>query len=137
MELSFVTSALRRYWWVVVGMAVLGMIPGLLLGGSDGPPKYESRAVMLVSAPSANGGGDPDRYLSGQLSVLRSEQMADDAAAILDDGSNGGDVGPNVSIQREPQTDVVTIVAQSPSPERAPAFTNSSSTPRRLSRSAR
>lgn len=119
MELSFVTSALRRYWWVVVGMAVLGMIPGLLVGGSDGPPEYESRAVMLVSAPSSTGGGDADRYLAGQLSVLRSEKLADDAAAVLDDGSNGGDVGPNVSIQREPQTDVVTIVAGSPSPERA------------------
>jgi capsular polysaccharide biosynthesis protein len=121
MELSFVTSALRRYWWVVVGMAILGMIPGLLTGGSDGPPEYESRAVMLVSAPSSSGAGgsDADRYLAGQLSVLRSEKLADDAAELLDDGSTGGDVGPNVSIQREPQTDVVTIVASHPSPERA------------------
>lgn len=119
MELSFVTSALRRYWWVVVGMAILGMLPGLLLGGSDGPPEYESQAVMIVTQPSDVTGSDPDRYLAGQLSVLRSEKLADDAATVLDDGSTGGDVGPNVSIQREPQTDVVTIVARSPSPERA------------------
>lgn len=126
MELAFLTNAIRRYYWVIILAAVVGAMPGLLVGGG-GSDQYESRAVLLVAPPSQSlpqdsSAGDPDRYVSGQLSVLRSQGLSERVAEELDDGSDAGDVAGSVRFEREPLTDVVTIVASTAIPERSQAI---------------
>lgn len=121
MELTFIVNAIRRYLWVVVGVTVLGLVAGLLLG-SDDSLRYESRSTLLVSPPvDARGGStvDRDRYVAGQISVLGSEAMADRVIARLDDGTPRSEVASAVSIENEPNTDVVYIVVSTPNPERS------------------
>ena len=126
MELAFLTKAVRRYWWVIALVAVIGAIPGLLVSGRGGGD-YESRAVLLVAPPSQSAlqvsfAGDPDRYVAGQLSVLRSEGMAQRAAEILDDGSTAATWPMPVRFEQAPLTDVVSIVAATADPEQSQAI---------------
>lgn len=78
MELSFVLSALRRRFWVVMLFLVLGAIPGLTADPpvSDG---YQSVAKLSIKESSQGNnlyvGGDPDRYLQGELGVLQSASL--------------------------------------------------------------
>lgn len=115
MELAFIISAIRRYFWVVIVLAIVGVIPGLIRGGGD--PTYESRGVLLV-VPSADVAvaysGDPDRYVVGQLSVLRSTAMADTVAESLGDGLTAEVVRTLVAFEHEQKTDIVEVVAQTP-----------------------
>lgn len=132
MELAFLTGAIRRYYLVIVLCSVLGLLPGLLARGG-GPDRYESNAVLLVAPPSqsllqVSFAGDPDRYVAGQLSVLRSKLLADRVAESLDDGSEGSDIAGSVHFKREPLTDVVTIVATTDDPERSQAIADAYAT---------
>ncbi|MGY6501053.1 MAG: hypothetical protein ACXIVQ_09215 [Acidimicrobiales bacterium] len=123
MELAFVTRALRRYAWVVLFCIGLGVVPALVLA-DGGPALYRSQAVLLVAPPTesqftVNVGGDPDRYVSGQLSVLRSQVMAERVAVRLDDDITARAVGAVVTVSHEARTDVVTVAATTESPERS------------------
>lgn len=96
MELSFVFNALRRYWWVFVACTVLGAVAGVL-GNDRGSELYESTAVLIVSPPSESRvqvsfTNDPDRYVIGQLSVLRSDDLAERVANEVGDGATTGEV---------------------------------------------
>ncbi len=125
MELTFVTNAIRRYWWLVVVVTLLGLAPGLLKGTD--PVGYESRAVLLLSQPSDASGmtsADPDRYVNSQISVLSSDALAENVAARLDDGSSAGAVRSSITIQHQPETDIVQIVVKTPDPKRSQAVGN-------------
>ena len=118
MELAFVVSALRRRFWVVTLMALLGSIPGL----TTDPPvstTYESTAVLLVQAPTRASPvfsvADPDRYVVSQLSVINSaslhERVANRVAAQLGMEISGPDVAALTEVEHEPGTDIVQITA--------------------------
>ncbi|CAN5806709.1 hypothetical protein BH24ACT5_BH24ACT5_00080 [soil metagenome] len=117
MELAFIVSAIRRYFWVVVLVTLVGAGPGLLVGADE--PEYTSRGVLLI-LPPATFGGDQDRYVNGQLSVLRSDvlarrvldTLADEDVALLD-------VSESVDFEREPQSDIVTVSVEGSDPELA------------------
>ena len=127
MELAFLTNAVRRYYWVIILGAVLGMLPALLLGPS-GPDQFESRAVILVSPPTQSSlevsfNGDPDRYVAGQLSVLQSQGLAQRVAVAINEATGddltAADVAGTVRFEQEPLTDVVHVVAATPDAERS------------------
>ena len=125
MELSFITSALRRYYWVVIIFTVLGALPGLLRP-TPSSEVYASDAVLLV-APSTEArgqgsSGDPDRYIVGQVSVLASEALAERVAAqvsgALDDEEYTADgVREAASFAHQPGSDIVTITVTTPRPD--------------------
>ena len=121
MELAFLTSAIRRYFWIVVLGAVIGALPGLYLAFTS-EELYESRAVLLIAPPtqaratSDTYQGDPDRYVAGELSVL--ESLSDSVAESID-GESAGDIGANVTFEQQPLTDVVVVIAKAPTPELA------------------
>lgn len=120
MELAFLTSAVRRYFWLIALGVVLGAMPGLLLSRSD-EVRYESRAVLLVAPPSQSQSvvtfsGDPDRYVAGELSVL--ESLSDRVAEEVD-GVTARELSASVRFEQQPLTDVVIIVAEASTPEKA------------------
>lgn len=125
MELAFLTSAGRRYWWLIGICAVLGAIPGLLLVGG-GQDLYESRAVLLIAPPTqaqtvVNLSGDPDRYVAGEISVLESlsEEVAEEVAGV-----ETGDLPGTARFEQQPETDVVIVVVTDTDPERAQDLAN-------------
>ena len=121
MELAFLTSAVRRYFWIVVLGAVIGALPGLYMT-LTADELYESRAVLLMAPPtqtrSTTGGsyqGDPDRYVAGEMSVL--ESLSDQVTEEV--GGPDAMEGVEVTFEQQPLTDVVVVIAKAPNPELA------------------
>ncbi len=123
MDVSFVLAAARRRWWVVLLCAALGLIPFLALRAGAGS-EYESTARLLVTPPSDAPTGvsfspDPDRYIVGQLGILRSESMALQVAAVLKGKPSVKSVQDSVTIESQPGSDVVSVGARDSKPQRA------------------
>lgn len=120
MELSFVLSALRRRLWLVALFALLGSLPGLL---SDPPTanSYRSVARLNIVQPTVGNvtylANDPNRYVLSQLSVLESASLVNDVA--LANGMSITAVRRAVTIEQDPDTDIVQILAEAPDPEQA------------------
>lgn len=125
MELGFITKAMRRFWWVVVLFALLGVTPGLL-SNRGSAPKYESEALVLISPSSASltesSSGGADRYILGQLVVFQSISLAERVATQMANGVNPAILRQSVTFAQIPSTDIVRIVAISDSPEVAKAM---------------
>ncbi len=117
MELAFIISAIRRYSWVVILLAVLGAVPGVLSGG--GATTYASHGALLVSPPAdiaQTYAGDADRYVVGQLRVLRSTELADSVAEDVGN-TTGAVVSSLVRFEHETKTDIVDVIAETGDPE--------------------
>lgn len=126
MELSFVLSALRRRLWLVALFALFGSLPGLL---SDPPVSNEYRSVakLNVVQPTQGDvtylGSDPDRYVISQLSVLESASLVNEVA--LANGVSITAVRQAVTVEQDPDTDVVEISAVSADPDQARSIAQS------------
>ncbi len=89
MELSFVISALKRYWWLFIGAVLLGTLSGAELRGET-QTSYESKALLSIAPPSVSPStaeSSSDRYVAGQLLVLSSESSAAAVAEAIGDGA--------------------------------------------------
>jgi capsular polysaccharide biosynthesis protein/Mrp family chromosome partitioning ATPase len=111
-ELSYLFSVLRRRWWLPLVGLVIGLVLGQAIGG-DTAKQYESRAVLNVSPPVNVSGitiyqSDPDRYVVGQVSVLKSSSLAERVAALLPSRTTD-EVSKATTITHEPRTDIVVI----------------------------
>jgi len=118
MELAFIASAVRRYFWIVLLVALVGILPGLLAGGGDAV--YRSRGVLIIAPPPGSApqySSDPDRYVIGQLSVLRSPGLAAAAAELVGGGATADVTGNMVSFRHELESDIVEVTAESADPE--------------------
>ncbi|MCP3988514.1 MAG: hypothetical protein GY724_05555 [Actinomycetia bacterium] len=119
MELSFVISALRRRFWVVTLLALLGSLPGLT---ADPPTssEFESTAILLVQPPTRATvnffSTNPDRYVTSQISVLTSQSLAADVAnragAQLGEPLTAADLSTLVEIEHIPETDIVEVTTK-------------------------
>jgi uncharacterized protein involved in exopolysaccharide biosynthesis len=123
LEVSFLINALRRYWWVTV-MCMLATAAGTATLVRGGQPTYESRALVIVSPPSAANAalsfaGNSDRYIAGQLNVLMSEEMASRVATSLGAGISSAAVANVLTVAQAPGSDVVELVGQGSSPQNA------------------
>ncbi len=119
MELSFVLAALRRRFWLVLLFALLGAIPGLLADDQVISDDYQSFAELEIRQPTQGTNiflqSDPDRYVQGQLAVLESAALVTKVAQA--NGLTPLDVREAVTIEQEPETDVVGIQAIWPDPD--------------------
>ncbi len=123
MELSFILIALRRRWWLVALGAILGALPGLL-AGPGGPGTFESTATLSVEPPTPIGAGTvfnsaPDRYVVSQVNVIGSAGLAQQVADEIGDGATVVGVLASISIEQEPETDIVNVTASADSAARA------------------
>lgn len=123
MELAFLTSAIRRYWWIPVVAVVLGVLPAVAMRATA-ETRFESKGVLIVAPPSESRTvvsfqGDPDRYVAGELSVLESlsDRVADEV-----EGITAADLADNVKFEQQPLTDVVIISATAGEPRQAQAI---------------
>lgn len=128
MELGYIVSAVRRRLWLIVVFAVLGLLAGLALTGTQTAVDYETRAVLLVQPPSSATGSfsfsnDPDRYVIGQIPVLEGSGLAERVAAKIP-GETVGSIQHAVRIVHRPKTDVVDVVVVHSDPERAELIAN-------------
>jgi len=125
MELAFLTSAIRRYWWIPVVAVVLGAFPAVLLRATA-DTRYESKGVLIIAPPTESRTvvsfqGDPDRYVAGELSVL--ESLSDRVAEEVD-GVSAADLADDVTFEQQPLTDVVIISARAARPKLAQNIVN-------------
>ena len=115
MELRTVIAAARR-WRVLVVLGALGcaVVGGLLASSSD--PLYRSTARLLIQAPASSVGGnqnfaDPDRYVLGQVDVLRSDALASAVIRQMGLKATTREFFRNVRVARVPKTDLIEVNA--------------------------
>ena len=121
MELEFVWKATRRYWAVVAVCGLLGVAAAVLLAPSVAV-RYQSTALVLIL--SGEGGSAGDRYVSSELVILQSPPIAERAAELAGVSMSPSAIAENVTFAQIPGTDVVRIIAASPSPTEAQAIAN-------------
>ncbi len=123
MELSFVVIAVRRYWWALAVGALVGLIAGQQTRSAE-QVLYDSTALGLVSEPTSTwvDAAVADRYLLGQLSVLRSSALAADVAGRLGDGLDAAGVQQRATMRQVADTDVIEIHATADEPGLATAI---------------
>jgi uncharacterized protein involved in exopolysaccharide biosynthesis len=123
-ELSFVLSALRRRLWLVALITALGLVPYLLLVDSDAPnQQFRSEAKVDIQQPTQTQGGfigDPNRYVIGQLAVLESATLVSEVSTQLQLDQEV--VRTAVIVEQQPETDVVSVIAQADTPQTAQAI---------------
>lgn len=124
MEWSFIVAAVRRRLRFVVLCALVGALPGLLTI-SRSVDTFEATALVSIATP-ANGVAvaQPDRYIQSQISLIGSSQNLSAAAKELGKGFNAANVGENLTIEQEPETDIVRITVASGIPKNAAAIAN-------------
>ncbi|QGG96000.1 hypothetical protein [Actinomarinicola tropica] len=124
MELVYITRAIRRYWWVTVLGAVLGLVAGMALGGG-GVDSYVAEARVLVAPPSDAGFGSTsnDRYVQNQLLVLDSEAIAVAVAEEIGDIS-AAEVRSAATFEQIPGSDILFVTVTASTPELARDIAN-------------
>jgi uncharacterized protein involved in exopolysaccharide biosynthesis len=126
-ELSYLFSALRRRWWLVVLLAILGAVGGSFATRQK-VATYEARALVNIQPPQNALGGtvflnDPDRYVVSQLSVLQSSFIAEKVAAQYP-GQTTASVSKAITVTHEPRSDVVRVGVTLADPQQAAAIAN-------------
>ncbi len=116
MELSFVVSAVKRYWWLALGGLLIGSAVGLTLRG-DTETVYQSKALLYIAPPSVSpetAGSSSDRYVAGQLLVLSSLSAAEAVAAAIGQGATAESILATLSVVQAQNTDIVELTASTP-----------------------
>ncbi|MEQ1873210.1 MAG: hypothetical protein ABL953_05725 [Ilumatobacteraceae bacterium] len=116
MDLSFVVSAVKRYWWLALGGLLIGSAIGVTLRGET-ETVYQSRALLYIAPPSvspATGGTSSDRYVAGQLLVLGSYSAAEDVAETVGEGQTADSILATLSVIQAQNTDIVELTVSTP-----------------------
>lgn len=114
MELRFVTLALKRFWWIPVFCVVLGVVAASQLSSSGGS-EFRSTALLLVQpsddSVSPAQANLPDRFVASQISLLESNQISEQVAAILGGDETATTVSRSLEFSQRDQSDVVEVIA--------------------------
>ena len=124
MELAFVFTALRRRVWVIVLFTALGLLLGLFVAprfSEEGD--YQSEAQVLVQPPTRRDAVfeetiNPDRYVLGQMAILRSQATAQSVAAAIN-GFELANVTDSITIEQVPESNIVTVTGVAENQESA------------------
>ena len=131
MELSFIISAIRRRFWLIILFTVLGGVIGMAVSRAQDTNEYETTAALLVQPPQTPGTfnttNDPDRYVLSQQRALESLALAEQVATTLP-GETKESVHDAVKIKHRAGTDILEVVVRSEDPQRAADIANAYAT---------
>ncbi len=119
-------AAITRSWWIIVSAVALGSLV-LAAAVTIRPVDYTSTTTLLFSVtdPSeavtgvsgAGPSGDPDRALNTQLQIVDGDAVVAPAAESL--GLTTSEVREHVSVEAEPETNVLRLSGRAGSAEDA------------------
>src|SRR5258706_4906657 len=120
MELSYVVSAVRRYWWALAACLLIATAGAYGLKERE-KTVYASRAALQLAPPNNPSGStlQPDRYVAGQITVLESPTLADAVAARVGRGQTGTSIRRYLKVEQDPISDIVELTISTPEPERS------------------
>jgi len=121
-EVRLLISALRRRLLLILTIGIVGGLAGVTYAQGD-EGVYEATAQLLldptaVVVPGAQQfTGDPERFVGGQIGVLRNRAMATRAAEAI--GVSVDEVGETLTVERVVGSDVVEVIGRADNPELA------------------
>ena len=128
MELRQYLDILKRRKWMIIQATVVVALSAYLFASMK-TPMYESSARLLLKPNDAAEQlypgysvevfSDPDRYVSGQLDIMQSEAVAEQAADLLPGNPDPAALLAEMSASQGGFTDVVDITGHSIDPVRA------------------
>ncbi|MEO7372065.1 MAG: hypothetical protein ABIZ69_14435 [Ilumatobacteraceae bacterium] len=121
MEVSYIRSAVRRYWWIVVLLSLVGLV-GVTKKFGSADTVYKSRAVFSLTPSSRqvqSGTLSSDRYVAGQVEVLRSISLAQSVTTSVGSPADADGISHAVTVTSSLGSDAVTIEVSAPTPDRA------------------
>jgi capsular polysaccharide biosynthesis protein len=120
MQLSYVLSAARRYWWVVVACALVGALVGYPSGKR---PEFMSRATFSVTSPGASSGDAADRFVATQVSLLGSQEFLASVAKSLGPSFTARELSRVVTVAPRSGTNIIDALATTPDGARSKRIT--------------
>ena len=131
MDLQFLISALRRHLRLVGAIALVGLALGVLVSALQ-PEKFVSQSVLLIQPQQTLTGavstsGDPDRFVAGQIQVLRGVALASAVAKDLS-GTSSQEILDSTKVSQVEDTDLVQVTVSSDSAQQAFKIANGLST---------
>ena len=131
MDLQFLISALRRHLRLVGAVALVGLALGVLVSALQ-PEKFVSQSVLLIQPQQTLTGavstsGDPDRFVAGQIQVLRGVALASAVAKDLS-GTSSQEILDSTKVSQVEDTDLVQVTVSSDSAQQAFKIANGLST---------
>lgn len=121
MTLTFLLSSMRRHFWVVALVAVLGLGAGIALPFVR-ESVYTAEATLLLEAPASGGFQDSDNFVAAQLAFLSSTALVEEVAAAFP-GETPRSIRTSVTVALQPPS-TVTISAISTDAQRAAELAN-------------
>ena len=124
---------LRRQWYVVVAFVVLGLVGGAMVSAVV-PAVYAASTQLYFSTVAAPGSSSVSPYETNLLAqqqlksvalLVGTERVAQDVIDDLRLDQTPGEVSSHVSATSDPDTVILAVNAQDPSPQRAADIANS------------
>lgn len=122
---------LLRRWPVVIACALLAAAAALAASVLQ-TEEYTANASLLFRDQGFDQGfsgaavlqSDPEREAATNISLVSLQAIADKTAELLDDNLSGDQIDAKVQIASEGRSDVVTVKATDPDPDRAALIAN-------------
>jgi succinoglycan biosynthesis transport protein ExoP len=132
LELRQYLEVLKRHKWLILeAIVVVALVAGI--SSSLKTPLYRSTAQVLLRPndpteqlnPLNNRGySDPDRYVTGQRTIIGSEAVAREAAKFLPPGTSIGSIEGAIGVAQGGRSDILNISATHSDPVRAKDLAN-------------
>lgn len=123
MQLSYLSSVLRSYWWVIAIGAILG--GAAVYQATTTTADFQSDTLLLMSPNSgADNGIDPERYVNAQVSLLRSESMVGEVIDRAGSDTSVTALIQSTQVDPQPESDVVLLSVRDPDPAMAEQLAN-------------
>lgn len=125
MEISFILTAVRRRWPIIVASLLLGLVVAFTVVDDPVDAGFRSEALLQITPPPSASGAlanNPDRFINGELSLLRTPELAAQVAEEIGGSATGPSVQRAMDFEQLPSTNVVAVRAESDDPARARAL---------------
>ncbi len=130
-RLSLYWATLRRRWGVAVGIVAACVTAGLVVGALA-HKQYDATAKVLIDQRTrvdallgaSDYNSDPERDINTSVQLITQAPVADSAARKLGPGVVAGALPGKVATAVDSNSDIVSIIARDPSPERAARIAN-------------